>query len=277
MEQFYEEFAEEHTDEELYWKENPQPGGYLMPLRAKTLLKKIEASIQSPNDSIVDFGCGDGILLKKITKPCKKFGVDICDTHIQRAQNNIPNGTFKKIAPESQTPFKTNLFDVTVSSEVIEHVKNPKQFIQELVRITKPGGTIIVTTPSKFGFRPGSLTWKWNIMVCVNRFFDWVPYKLKTLIKGKSISEGVAKEFTNHHHLHIFSARNLRNFFPKKTVTKSQLSTCGLYLPPMKIWSRLTYHIPLIKKLYTLMDIMIGKIPFLKQINCTLILVVKKK
>jgi len=49
-------------------------------------------------------------------------------------------------------PFADNTFDVVVSSEVIEHVPNPIKAIEELYRVTKPSGTLVVTTPNKFWF-----------------------------------------------------------------------------------------------------------------------------
>lgn len=41
-----------------------------------------------------------------------------------------------------------NTFDVTLSYETLEHVPWPYEYIKELVRVTKPGGTIVLTTPT---------------------------------------------------------------------------------------------------------------------------------
>jgi SAM-dependent methyltransferase len=42
-----------------------------------------------------------------------------------------------------------NLADVVCSLETIEHVENPRAFLRELVRLAKPGGAVIVTTPNQ--------------------------------------------------------------------------------------------------------------------------------
>jgi SAM-dependent methyltransferase len=47
-------------------------------------------------------------------------------------------------------PFKENLFDTIICIDVIEHVPNPQQMIGELVRVLKPGGVLILSTPFFF-------------------------------------------------------------------------------------------------------------------------------
>jgi 2-polyprenyl-3-methyl-5-hydroxy-6-metoxy-1,4-benzoquinol methylase len=39
--------------------------------------------------------------------------------------------------------------DVVASLETIEHLENPRAFMRELVRLVKPGGYVIVTTPNQ--------------------------------------------------------------------------------------------------------------------------------
>jgi ubiquinone/menaquinone biosynthesis C-methylase UbiE len=49
-----------------------------------------------------------------------------------------------------QWPFATGEFDVTLSLESVEHFSRPDYFIQELGRVTRPGGTLILSTPNLF-------------------------------------------------------------------------------------------------------------------------------
>ena len=39
--------------------------------------------------------------------------------------------------------------DLVCAVEVIEHLENPRAFVRELVRLAKPGGFVIVTTPNQ--------------------------------------------------------------------------------------------------------------------------------
>lgn len=45
-------------------------------------------------------------------------------------------------------PLADNSVDVALSYETVEHVPKPERFLAELVRVTKPGGTIVLTTPN---------------------------------------------------------------------------------------------------------------------------------
>ncbi len=47
-------------------------------------------------------------------------------------------------------PFPDNYFDVLVSCETIEHLPHPLKGVRELHRVTKPGGTLFLTTPNYF-------------------------------------------------------------------------------------------------------------------------------
>ena len=47
-----------------------------------------------------------------------------------------------------KTEYKKNLFDGIVMREVIEHFKNPKKAVDEVYRILKPDGILIITTPN---------------------------------------------------------------------------------------------------------------------------------
>lgn len=47
-----------------------------------------------------------------------------------------------------QWPFADEEFDVTLSLESVEHFDRPDLFIEELGRVTRPGGTLILSTPN---------------------------------------------------------------------------------------------------------------------------------
>jgi SAM-dependent methyltransferase len=47
-------------------------------------------------------------------------------------------------------PVEGNYFDVIISGQCFEHVKNPFKLMKELSRVTKPGGLFILTAPFRF-------------------------------------------------------------------------------------------------------------------------------
>lgn len=44
-------------------------------------------------------------------------------------------------------PFKGDIFDVVLSTEVLEHVPEPKQVFAEAARVLRPAGLLVVTAP----------------------------------------------------------------------------------------------------------------------------------
>jgi SAM-dependent methyltransferase len=59
-----------------------------------------------------------------------------------------PALTFRHIAP-GPLPFADASFDVVVSFETIEHTADPAHFLDELWRVLRPGGPLIISTPNK--------------------------------------------------------------------------------------------------------------------------------
>jgi SAM-dependent methyltransferase len=51
------------------------------------------------------------------------------------------------VADAFNLPFKEDAFDCVLAAEIIEHIPDPKGFIHSLLRVIKPGGTLIISTP----------------------------------------------------------------------------------------------------------------------------------
>jgi tocopherol O-methyltransferase len=62
----------------------------------------------------------------------------------------------KKVANALQMPFQNNTFDLTWSLESGEHMPDKKVFVDELFRVTKPGGRVIIVTWCHRDLREGA-------------------------------------------------------------------------------------------------------------------------
>lgn len=60
--------------------------------------------------------------------------------------NTPPPHKFKNINLE-QINFEDNTFDIFITQDVLEHIFNPKQALREILRVLKPNGIHIFTTP----------------------------------------------------------------------------------------------------------------------------------
>jgi 2-polyprenyl-3-methyl-5-hydroxy-6-metoxy-1,4-benzoquinol methylase len=109
----------------------------------------IMAGIPAGAEWILDTGCGGGWLAKAL-KPrnLKVISMDISDINPIRATKDVPyQGHYGLVADVFELPIKEGSVDCIVASEIIEHVPDPKRFINSLFNALKPGGRIIITTP----------------------------------------------------------------------------------------------------------------------------------
>lgn len=105
----------------------------------------------SQGDIVLDFGCGhQAYLLSHIqNKITKGIGIDY-DVETAKIAPHIET---RKFLFKDAIPFTDKSFTMVTMLAVIEHVeivKVPKLF-RELARVLKPGGKIILTTPTPFG------------------------------------------------------------------------------------------------------------------------------
>lgn len=107
-----------------------------------------------PGKIVADIGCGSGFGCEiiKSSGAFKVFGCDISKKAIEFAENRFQGvAEFSVQGITSLNLFQDQYFDISISSEVLEHIKEYKKeddAIKELKRITKKNGLIIIGTPN---------------------------------------------------------------------------------------------------------------------------------
>jgi SAM-dependent methyltransferase len=98
--------------------------------------------------SVLDIGSGEGWTLADLDWVSRRIGVDTDTAILERARSRYPECEFLEIDGAS-LPFEDGAFDAIILSEVIEHVgdKNKQPVIDEVVRLLRPGGTLVLTAP----------------------------------------------------------------------------------------------------------------------------------
>ena len=97
---------------------------------------------------VLDFGCGSGPSSKVFAAAGHTVtGVDISESAIKRAREEVPGVSFHTVTTESSLPFPDAAFDACFSTEVIEHLFDVTGFLREAHRVLVPGGRLIMTTP----------------------------------------------------------------------------------------------------------------------------------
>jgi len=99
---------------------------------------------------ILDLGCGRGWLTRALSEYGDVIGTDVVAASVHRARELYPDLSFEQTDLQGLTASRgAESFDLVVSSEVLEHVKNAEkhEFIRGIHQLLRPGGYAIVTTP----------------------------------------------------------------------------------------------------------------------------------
>jgi phosphatidylethanolamine/phosphatidyl-N-methylethanolamine N-methyltransferase len=105
------------------------------------------------NRKVLEVGIGTGLTLRHYPKSCQIVGIDISAKMIERAKKRVKemgNGLHVEleVMDACQMKFADNTFDAVLSPYVITTVQDPYQFCQEMFRVCKPGGQIIIVNNS---------------------------------------------------------------------------------------------------------------------------------
>lgn len=96
---------------------------------------------------ILDIGCGDGSFIVQFKKHCETFGVDISQNAAKMAKEAGINA-YKADVSSQRLPFQDEYFDLIYMGDVIEHLTNPDFAINEVARVIKTNGFLVLSTPN---------------------------------------------------------------------------------------------------------------------------------
>lgn len=143
---------------------------------------------------LLEIGCGEGRGVELLAPQVSSFtAIDKIGEVIDVLRERFPAHTFTQshIPPLS---FEDNIFDSIVSFQVIEHIKEDKQYLEEIHRVLKPGGVAVITTPN----RPLSLTRNpWHVREYTSKELENLAGSIfsKVEMKGITGSDNVWKYY----------------------------------------------------------------------------------
>jgi ubiquinone/menaquinone biosynthesis C-methylase UbiE len=128
-------------------------------------------SLAPPGDELagllLDVGCGPGNIVLKIARRCPRLtivGLDHSRNMVQAARRaaaelGLGGRVFFQQANAGQIPFSGGAFDIVLSNSVLHHLVDPSKVLEEMLRVAKPGGAILVRDLR----RPSRLAYPWHV------------------------------------------------------------------------------------------------------------------
>jgi ubiquinone/menaquinone biosynthesis C-methylase UbiE len=135
--------------------------------------KRHEIILDFTGDSaaVLDIGCGSSRIILDLKEA---VGMDILFRKLRFLK---PNHAKLVQASTFALPFKSESFDVVINSQVIEHIPEDPEIMNEMWRVLRPGGTLVLGTPD-YG------RWSWVAL-------EWMY--------GKVLQGGYAHEHITHY------------------------------------------------------------------------------
>lgn len=164
--------------------------------------------------AVCELGCTTGWLANELTAIGAVTGVDPDAQNIAQARSRYPAVTFEAAPLSTWAPQRQ--FDLVVSSEVIEHLTDKHAYVDNLRRITKPGGWVLITTPNK------KLKPYWDAADMGEGLFeDWLGVReLRALFADFTIVD-------HHTFLYDFAYTGIYRWLNAKKL-RALLNACGL-------------------------------------------------
>jgi 2-polyprenyl-3-methyl-5-hydroxy-6-metoxy-1,4-benzoquinol methylase len=95
---------------------------------------------------LLDVGCGGGKLWPYLRSRFDHYvGCDVVTYDQFPPEGEFVQGDFDA----GRLALPDSFADVVAAVETIEHLENPRAFVRELVRVVKPGGWVVITTPNQ--------------------------------------------------------------------------------------------------------------------------------
>lgn len=195
------------------------------------------AAKASIDKNVLDLGCNTGYGSNIISKKCKSIsGVDVSENAINFAVREFSkSGIDFKVVNGKHLPFQDNQFNMITSFQVIEHIVDCGNFINELKRVLSPNGFVVFTTPNScIRLDPGMKPWNtFHVKEYTAKEIENLLSEFFTSVKvlGLFSTEEITKIEKNR----VFSARNKCRLMNSDIKPQVSLSSKLLQIMPYRV------------------------------------------
>jgi len=204
--------------------------------------KLLDVLPHQPTARLLDVGCDDGAWTAELATrigipPAQVGGIEIVAERRKLAQArgyDVRDGDL-----EAEWPFGAASFDIVHSNQVIEHVKRLDHFMQELTRVVRPGGLVLVCTENLASWHNvGALA------------LGYQPFSIANISGKGSIGNPFAlhedddSAWESWQHIHVMALDALRDLFRRFGLQEDSVFASGYYPAWGRVASRLSDRDP---------------------------------
>jgi SAM-dependent methyltransferase len=104
---------------------------------------------------VLEAGCGEGYGADLIADHARSvIGLDYDESAVAHVRARYPLVDMRH-GNLAELPLEDGAIDVVVNFQVIEHLWDQGQFVAECLRVLRPGGVLLMSTPNRITFSPG--------------------------------------------------------------------------------------------------------------------------
>ncbi|PJJ76584.1 ubiquinone biosynthesis O-methyltransferase [Thermoflavifilum aggregans] len=198
--------------------------------------------------TILDIGCGNGVISRYLGgMGFRVLGVDISEKAIDQARklNMWEHVRFEVMHAEKLT-MEGAQFDVIICSEVLEHLDHPEVLLQQINKLLKENGKLIVTVPNGYGPRELLVTrptlyirnqqpMLWNYLLKVKKIMGY---------RGTTVQSAADRL----DHVQFFTRRQLKNLAKSQGFVITRWSKSN-FMEDVFPFSFFTKRIPFLQRL----------------------------
>jgi SAM-dependent methyltransferase len=109
---------------------------------------------------ILDDGCGVGEYLTRLAAARASHGVELESDRAAQAARRAPRSSVLRAEGEA-LPYASACFDMVLSHEVLEHVRDDRAAAAEILRVLRPGGRLVLFVPNRgYPFETHGVYWR---------------------------------------------------------------------------------------------------------------------